>query len=722
MAQTTQIVPKFSFPYVETVINDYTLVTDGSVPSTEESSVKQIYAVTASKGIDNVWVRKSSKESAIKTFGDSNFKRFGQPLMQALEVLDQENSQVWMMRVMPENAAYSNGVVSAYYKADSVEEVAEAHKRKFRIKLTSKSVENATTKEELAKAALVADGATVIVDGEDVYKDAEGFTQAQLMTVNYSGRGVCGDYFSMRISQALTYEKELGIKMYNFEIINSENGISKDANYVGALVSSTKYSNESTTLIDDVLGDAEVGMAPIDIKVNEDSVEKIYDAYVKFLKELHNDCVAEYETKLDQYAIPEEMLNGSEAVTEDFQAQYDELKEISAIIDSTEDDMIPDIDEFDIIFGKSVATNDMLPGIAFPVALTDDVDTTADDYDAAMFTTSKNLVDFVSAKGLRLGCGGDGYFANPRTVMVDGVMTQLTVEDEVKECFIKAYNGTFDKKILSPRRMAVTAMFDANYPYDVKKQIADLVLARNDCRLFLDAGIISSLTDGVVKKLINDYSIFNEHLISVDIHNYFVKEASTNKKVNVTISYFLAPQYTNHVNNFGYHIPFVYDNCQLSGHVRDSIAPVVEEYEKELKEQLCENRFNYFECVQENVFQRAIQNTTQKANTDLLEENNSAILYNIKRMIETDIRSQIYNFSDERIRMSFIDVEKAKFAPMEGNIVETIDIKFSTTQYEFERSILHCYLEVVFRGLTKKAIVEIDINKRTYTSSVTAEE
>lgn len=722
MAQTTQIVPKFSFPYVETVINDYTLVTDGSVPSTEDSSVKQIYAVTASKGIDNVWVRKSSKESAVKTFGDSNFKRFGQPLMQALEVLDQENSQVWMMRVMPENAAYSNGIVSAYYKADSMEDVADAHKRKFRIKLTSKSVENATTAKELATLALEADGATILVDGNAVYKDAEGFTQAQIMTVNYAGRGVCGDYFSMRISQALSYEKELGIKMYNFEVINSENGLSKDANYVGALVSSSKYSVEGTTLIDDVLADAEVGLAPIDVKVNEESVEQIYNAYVKFLKELHNDCVAEYETKLDQFAIPEEMMNGTVAVTEDFQAQYDELKEISAIIDRTEDDVIPDIDEFDIIFGQKVGSSDMLPGIAFPVALTDDVDTTADDYDAAMYTTTKNLVDFVSAKGLRLACGNDGYFANPRTVMVDGVATTYTLEDEVKECFIKAFNGTYDKKILSPRRMSVTAMFDAGYPYEVKKQIADLVLARNDCRLFLDTGIIESLSDGVVKKLENDYSIFDEHLISVDIHNYFVKEPSTNKKVNVTISYFLAPQYVNHINNFGYHIPFVKDYAELSGHVRDSIRPVVEEYEVDLKESLCENRFNYFECMSENVFQRAIQNTTQKANTDLLEENNSAILYNIKRMIESDIQSQLYNFADERIRMSFIDVEKAKFASMEGNIVETIDIKFATSQYEFERSILHCYVEVVFRGLTKKAIVEIDINKRTYATTTTSEE
>ena len=714
MAQTTQIVPKYSFPYVETVINDYTLVQDTAVASTVDSSIKQVYAVTASKGIDNVWVRKSSRESAVKTFGESNFKKFGQPLMQALQVADQENSQVWMMRVMPENAAYSNGIVSAYYKADTAEDVADAHNRKFRIKLTSKSVENATTGAELAAKALEADGVTTVVDGVSTYKDAEGFTQAQLMTVNYSGRGVCGDYFSMRMSQALSYEKEYGIKMYNFEVINSENGIAKDANYVGALVSSAKYGSESTTLIDDVLDDAEVGLAPIDVKVNEDSVEEVYEAYVAFIKELHNDCVVEYEAKLDQYAIPEEMLNGSIPVTEDFEAQYNELKTIGNIIDQTEDDMIPDIDQFDIIFGLKVASSDKLPAIAFPTLLTDDVDTTAADYDAAMYTATTNLVDFSSAKGLVLANGGDGYFANPRTELVNGVMVTKTYADEVKECFIKAYNGTLDKRILSPRRMAITAFFDAGYPYEVKRQIAELGLARNDCRVYLDAGIVNSLSGNVVKGLKNDFEIFDDHAISVDITNYLVKEASTNKKVNVTINYFLAPQYVNHLTNYGYHIPFVKEYAQLAGHIRDSLCPVVEEYEVDLKEELYNSRLNYFECMSENVFQRAVQNTSQKDNTDLLEENNSTILYNIKRNVEEDVQGEIYNFADEGVRQSFIEIEKAKYASLVGNVVESFDITFATTQYEFEHSILHCYLSVVFRGLTKKAIVEIDINKRTY--------
>ena len=166
MAQTTQIVPKFSFPYVETVVNDYTLVNNNAVGASVETDVKQIYAFVSSKGIDNTWVRKSSKESGVKTFGDSNFKKFGQPLMQALAVLDKDNSQVWMMRVMPENATYSNAIVSAYYKADTDVDVADAHNRKFRIKLTSKSVDGATVASQVNEAVDKFDGTPIKINGE----------------------------------------------------------------------------------------------------------------------------------------------------------------------------------------------------------------------------------------------------------------------------------------------------------------------------------------------------------------------------------------------------------------------------------------------------------------------------------------------------------------------------------------------------------------------------
>lgn len=715
MAQATQIVPTFSFPYVETVINDYTLVSEDASESTAETSVTEAYAVIAGKGVDNKWVRKNSKADAIRTFGDSNFKKYGQPYMQALNVLDQPGSSVWMMRVMPENASYSNGIVSIFFKADTKDEVPDASKRKFRIKLASESIADIHTKEDLAKAAS---------DAKYSQADGEGYQQGELMTVKYTGRGTCGDFYSMRMNQAYSYEKEYGIKMYNFEVLTNETGLVKDANYVGALISSLKYGSESTTLIDDVLGDAEVGVAPIDIVCNEDTVEKVYNAYIKFVKEWNVDLTEEYEQKLDEYAIPDEMMNGTKPVTEEYKEKYNELKNLAYLIDSTVESSLPDIDEFDPIFGLKVAsTSEMLPGIVFPAKLTDDVDTRAPEYDQKMYT-STDIVDFRSVKGLKLAKGGNGYFDSPRKVIDtdSGSQVQWTYDQELEDAYIKAYDGTFDPRILSPRRIGVTVFFDANYPYEVKKTIVDVAKARNDCRVFLDVNIIESLSASQLKALISDYSIFDDYMVSIDIHNYMVKEYSTNKKCRVTIDYFLSREYVNHVIERGIHIPFVKEDCQLSGYVRETLVPVIEEYDTDIKEQLYNARLNYFECMPENTFRRAVQNTSQKAETDLTEENNAAVLYTLKRGIEEDIQSQIYNFSDEIVRKDFVSVEQAKYAPWTKERVESLEISFATSEYEFKHSILHLYLAVVFRGLTKKCIVEIDINKRQYTSSAATTE
>ena len=40
---------------------------------------------------------------------------------------------------------------------------------------------------------------------------------------------------------------------------------------------------------------------------------------------------------------------------------------------------------------------------------------------------------------------------------------------------------------------------------------------------------------------------------------------------------------------------------------------VIEEYDTDIKEQLYNARLNYFECMPENTFRRAVQNTSQKA-------------------------------------------------------------------------------------------------------------
>ena len=255
--------------------------------------------------------------------------------------------------------------------------------------------------------------------------------------------------------------------------------------------------------------------------------------------------------------------------------------------------------------------------------------------------------------------------------------------------------------------------------------MADLCIARNDGLVYLDAGIISPLTINNVNSLIKRFeSMSNDNKISRYIQHYYIKEPTSKKRIPVTISYFLAYQYTNHVIDNGTHIPFVKSYARLSGHIRDSLYPTVDNYEYNFKEILTENRFNYFETIGDNIFQRATQNTAQSKISDLLEENNIATLYELKRSIENDITNRLYDFSDADVRSSFKDYEDARFASWKNSKIKDFSIDFRMNEWEADRSILHCYLSVTFRGLMKRAILEIDINKRdnsAVTSSVSGD-
>jgi len=709
MPRTSQIVPKYSFPHIEVYMNDYTLVRDDEIAAEEDTTVKYLYPVVTSAGIDNVFVKMTSKTLATKRFGNLDFAKQGQSYAQALENLGHDNASVWIMRVMPENASYSNKLISAYFKADTAEDYPDAHLRKFRIKFTAKTKAGLATAGAVKEAINELDGPVA----NSKYVDGEGYTQEPFLGVYTVGRGKYGDAKSIRISQNVNYEKNYGIKIYNYEILDNTSGITLDASYIAGLVTSNKYSDLTPTLIDDVLSIYAKGSYPVEVFSLEDNVRVIYDAYIDFARKLNGDLLSELEDKLLEYNIPEDVLNGVTApATQEQAAQLYEINTIKAMINNTKDAALPDFDQFDLIYGRKVGSSEMLPGIYYVDKLTDDIDITADDYDPNNYTTS-DIVDLSAVNGIGLENGGDGYFDTPR----EG----KTVQDEINTCFINAFNGTYDKRILSPNRIPVTAFWDANYDFSVKQVLSQLAEMRDDCRVFFDVGIITSASEGIINNLITKYAEFNSFNQSIDIHNYSIRDPYTKKKVTVTISYFLSGQYIDHINTNGFYVPFVKENCVLSGHVKDSIQPVIDDWEVDIMQKLNDNRFNYFTCINENIFRRSTQNTRQAPETDLLEENNAAIYYELKRILTKDADSQIYNFAEAYIRQDFIEVERAKFANWIGRELESLDLRFGESEYEFNHKILHLYAGVVFRGLTKIVIIEIDINKRTYNANATDE-
>ena len=665
MAQSNQIVPKYTFPYVDTVINDYTVTSDADVAEgSSESTVRYIFPFVSSKGIDNKFIKKNTRPSIVAAYGDTNWKKFGQPLMQALHVAEAANTEVWCMRVMPEDATYAHNIISAYYKADTD---GTASERKFRIKYVQKTSENAikNTKYLLAEAAKLDGEAT---DG--VYTTLDGYTQIPGVICMYScGRGKYGNNYSVRIGQDIYYEKDYGIKYYNFEVMSSERGLTKEAAYFGSHVVSPKY--DQTTFITDLLSDTNDGDIPVFINIDEAGVEDLYNAYVDWATALVADLQVELESATD--------------------ADKAKIEKIIA-----EASNIPELDEFDIFYGRKVASATTNTLIVFGEKSDDEPD----------------VVEWDSLIGAQLAGGSDGAFET-----TDPAELQAAID----ACYIKAFAGDYDKRINSPKRIKANALWDANYSFAVKEALAALALRRNDALCYLDCTTDVSFAGDGVTKLVDTYAGFADHKFSKNVHYYYIRESNSKKRVPVTITYYLARQYADHVMNYGVHVPFVKSYAQLTGHIKDSLTPSVEDFETDLKEILAENRFNFFETNYDNIYQRATQNTSQMSTSDLLEENNVATLYDIKRIVESDITDRLYDFSDAESRERFRNYERAKFADWSGREVASFDIDFRMNKWENERNILHCYIDVTFRGLQKRAILEIDVNKRPSVEDVVGE-
>ena len=72
-----------------------------------------------------------------------------------------------------------------------------------------------------------------------------------------------------------------------------------------------------------------------------------------------------------------------------------------------------------------------------------------------------------------------------------------------------------------------------------------------------------------------------------------------------------------------------------------------------------------------------------------------------------------YEWSDPVVRKGYTDSQMDIYRPWVGTMVEDIDIYFEANEYEARHMMMHCYVSVKFRNITKRIILEIDINPTT---------
>lgn len=620
MPQSAQIIPELLHPHVMTVINDNTEFQEQTAPA--EDPIRSLFIITSGKGRDGVILDHATDQAWVEEFGKPNFAQFGQPGLNAYNALSTKVLQAWTLRVMPEDATYSNIAIVAKVKVDDTDPA----NKKMVVRFEASYHDGVKDKTEF-------DVLVRLLRTED--PDVDGFVTYPLLSAYNLGRGVYGNNHRIRLVSAIQADRDNEFKNFRLEVYELDGTLkAKGLPLNGTFLPESREGNKSLFL-EDVVNDNDTGSSKINIVVVNESWEEIFELY---------------KTEIDPTTTQT-------------------------------------LETFDLFYGK---TKDgiALKGIEF--------DSSHADYAA-----------LDNPAGLPLSGGDDGsltYTPNDKA--------QLAVREEaINELYGKAFRGEIDRSVLSKRRTPCEFILDAGYSNEVKTDFINMLVKRGDAKGYVDAGIINTLEEAIDWG--EQMKPFGDRIYSKEIHHYKTRDPFSGKFIPVTITYLYATLLPLHLKNVGNEIPFVgEDYTKLLNAAKGSIRPMIDADDTEAKEQLYLLRLNYYQAIDGNTYVRGTQSTSQNIWSDLSEDNNMFVMLELKRKIENMVASLAYDFAEAEERARFKDDAKRLIEPYRGIKCRSAEVDFNMNAWEEERSILHCYLSVVFRTINKRGIVEIDINKR----------
>ena len=817
-----QIIPYYAHPHVHTEIFDHSWFDDTIVSAFDQiaSPYSTCVVTGADQGIDNTFIRLGTLRSKVALFGPGNFEKYGQSSLQADQLFD-GNTNVWFCRVMPDNATYANMVVLAHFRKGNIldELNQETGVSRMEIKFST----------AYANKPHVTQGAMNEIDIQTFAESLisltpdplTGYMTVPLFFIRSIGRGQYGNRYALRLNRCSEQEREYDLKMYRFMLLSHEASIRSSGMFTGSFITSLRY--DRSMMITDVLDQLPQGFAPVSIRSYDDHFAYLFDWYqtqivqgnVEFIRnsgtpEQIADLRFASNIQIDQFdpifglrmntitneeipfyrnytvlpegpwippakTIPDDGSANKPLNVADWNTAY-----VGARVLMVADPVNDGQRWMYTIVHIDVDTGDIIYNEGHPVAID------ADQYDG---------VNLNIAVGNLLDGGHDGDF---QEVNIDGD-TRPPTKAEMKLLlsreYVKAFRGQKDRKILSPSRVNLDFMLDANYnmtsdetlhidmstsnlyghstvltdadaralsiigssitkaidfnDLNVKKAMWDLNEFRNrngivwresegaGCLLHLDCNLVGSASftnhNAELSSLIRMMREFTGRNTSIDLGNYEIFDPITSKRIRVTTMYHLASRLTRHLVTQGLNVPFTYRHATLRGlrterrrlslsargnvsqigdMIRDTFLPDIELIDWDVKERLFLERINYYEATDEGLaVHRACQNTRQTDASALLEENNVRVLNTLKKNLERACKSYLYEWNEPHVRQGYTDAQMEIYRPWIGTMVDNLQIYFTANEWEEHRMIMRCWVEVAFRNITKRIIVEINITR-----------
>ena len=657
MPRSTQIVPQYEVPHVYTVINDNSVITE-SAPVVSENGVRFLCVFPSTKGQDRVIQSFNSTKDFVDEYGYPNFELFGQASLMPWALLSTGNAKVYCERIMPDDAEYANLVIVA--------KVPKTPTDSLNVKFEATYITG--VRDDMAFRTMV-DGLKDLETGDtEIYP---------IVGIRCKGRGTYGNAIRFRITGDTASDKDNNFKNYIVEIFDSGDGTLVRKNAYAASLFENAVAGTKSLFLTDVAEDDD--HAKVEIYANALNLKTLYNKYAALATTPvpYNEFDFFYgKTKsgssIEKYTVDETSVSFS--ATNGITLQNGSEGAFSTI--------------------SPVATVTVADETARFALTSDDVSVGTVVYQTD--TTAKYRVTDINS--ISTPAGWELIVWNREAAIEAEYLRALTGEEP------------YDSAIKSKRRVPLDVILDANYNESIKRAFSQLVINRGDSRFIMDAGLLYTVSQ-VLNWGETTKNIANP-LIAKTVSNYKTKDPFTAKTINVTSTYYYAKELATHYKTFGSQVPFVGENyALLSGHLKNSVRPVIDADDLEVKDKLYTLKLNALEAVNENEYTIGTQETSQSVSSDLSEESNVQIMLEMKRIVENLVRPYSLAESEDRRRFT----ENVDRALQSFRVAKVADytIDFQMNDWERERNILHCYLGITFLTINKTTIIEIDINKRT---------
>ena len=275
--------------------------------------------------------------------------------------------------------------------------------------------------------------------------------------------------------------------------------------------------------------------------------------------------------------------------------------------------------------------------------------------------------------------------------------------DEKIHLLIAAFSGQqpYDSSIAHKREFPFDVMLDADFPDEVKQEMAALASKRGDCMAFLDCGVgASNAIEAVALRpqVDSPYSaIYGQSATILDSFN--------NVYIPVTMTYFLAAKIPANDATYGIQYPLAGPTRGIvTGFQSLSFNPYSED-----KERLYKNKINYLE--QDYKQSKFMSQLTAQSKTSALSNiNNVRVLMRMVRDVEEIADGYFFEFATETVLSNLQSVINNNLSYWVSNgTCKIAEATVYQNEYDEIQKIIRVRIELIFTSVIERIIIEFNV-------------